>query len=158
MFRRRDRTRLDRVLAAVEIPALGLWLGAACGFAFVFAPAAFRIVGSVDLPQFAALTATVLRELAIVGPACGIVAIVAAILRARDAADRTNDIVRVGLVVIALALVAVETFAIVPQMAAMTDLRSPDYLALHHESSLVYGGSVLCVIAALILAAVRSDT
>ena len=42
MFRRANRTRLDRVLAAIEIPAIGLWLGALCGFAFIFAPAAFR--------------------------------------------------------------------------------------------------------------------
>ena len=42
MFRRAYRTRLDRILAAVEIPAIGLWLGALCGFAFIFAPAAFH--------------------------------------------------------------------------------------------------------------------
>jgi hypothetical protein len=69
MFRRTDRTRLDRVLAAIEIPALGLWVGALCGFAFIFAPAAFHIVS--DLTQFAALTSANLRALAFVGYACG---------------------------------------------------------------------------------------
>jgi hypothetical protein len=156
MFRRPDRSRLDRVLAAIEIPAIGLWLGALCGFAFVFAPAAFHIV--TDLPQFAALTATNLRTLADLGAICGTVAIVAALLRSRDAADRTNDICRAVLIVIALGLVGYETFAIVPAMAAIPDLRSDAYHDLHRQSSVVYGAVVICTLAALVLAAIRGDS
>jgi hypothetical protein len=156
MFGRAYRTRLDRVLAAVEIPAIGLWLGALCGFAFIFAPAAFA--GIPDVSQFATLIAANLRTLAELGAICGGLAIVVALIRSFDAADRTNDIVRAGLLLVALLLVAYETFAIVPAMAAIADLHSPEYAALHGRSSQVYGGVVLLALAALVMAAVRGDT
>lgn len=155
MFRRANRSRLDRILAAVEIPALGLWLGALCGFAFIFAPAAFSIVP--DLKQFASLTTANLRVLGDVGAVCGGIAIVVALIRSLDAADRTIDIVRAVLVLVALLLVAYETFAIVPAILAITDVHSADFAALHQRSSQVYGGVVIFALAALILAAVRSD-
>ena len=155
MFRRANRSRLDRILAAVEIPALGIWLGALCGFAFVFAPAAFRLVP--DLGAFAALIAANLRALATIGAACGGVAIVVALLRSVSAADRTNDIARVVLIVIALALVAYETFAIVPTMVAITDVHGSAYHDLHGLSTKVYGAVVLLGFAALVLAAVREE-
>jgi hypothetical protein len=155
MFRRAYRTRLDRLLAAIEIPALGLWLGALGGFAFVFAPAAFRLVP--DVTQFANLTSTNLRALGGIGAVCGGIAIAVAVLRSSDAADRTNDIVRAGLVLIALLLVAYETFAIVPAMATIADVRSPDFAELHHRSTMVYGGVLVLGLTALIMAAVRGD-
>ena len=155
MFRRAYRTRLDRILAAIEIPALGLWLGALCGFAFIFAPAAFANVS--DITQFATLIAANLRALALFGAVCGGLAILAALARSIDAADRTSDIVRAGLVLVALVLVAYETFAIVPAMAAIADLHSPEYAALHGRSTQVYGGVVLLAFAALVTSAVRGD-
>lgn len=155
MFRRAYRTRLDRILAAVEIPAIGLWLGALCGFAFIFAPAAFRLVP--DITQFANLTVTNLRVLADVGAVCGGVAIVVALVRSRDASDRTNDIVRAALILLALLLVAYETFAIVPAMTAITDVHSPGFAELHQRSSQVYSGVLVLALVALIMAAVRGD-
>src|SRR5476649_91173 len=151
MFRRAYRTRLDRILAAVEIPAIGLWLGALCGFAFIFAPAAFALVP--DITQFANLTAANLRVLAYVGAICGGLAIVIALVRSFDAADRTNDIVRAALILIALLLVAYETFAIVPALATITDLHSADFAELHQRSTQVYGGVVVLALAALVMAA-----
>jgi len=155
MFRSAHRTRLDRILAAVEIPAMGLWLGALCGFAFIFAPAAFALVP--DISQFANLTTANLRVLAEVGAVCGGLTIVVALVRSLDAADRTNDIVRAALILLALLLLAFETFAIVPAMAAITDVHSPDFADLHQRSMEVYGGVVALVLAALIVAAVRRD-
>jgi hypothetical protein len=155
MFRRAYRTRLDRILAAVEIPAIGLWLGALCGFAFIFAPAAFRLVP--DLTQFASLTAANLRVLGDVGAVCGGLAIVVALARSFDASDRTNDIIRAALILVALLLVAYETFAIVPALTAITDVHSPEFAELHHRSSQIYGGVVVLALAALIMAAVRGD-
>lgn len=157
MFRRRrgDRAGWDRVLAAIEIPVLGLWLGALCGFAFIFAPAAFHLVP--DITQFAALTGANLDALARLGAVCGGLGIAIAVLRARTAGDRTNDIVRAALIVLALGLVAYETFAIVPAMAALPDLRGDAYRALHGRSTLVYGGVVLLDLAALVMAAIRGD-
>ena len=156
MFRRTDRTRLDRVLAAVEIPALGLWLGALCGFAFIFAPAAFHVV--TDLTQFAALTSANLRVLANVGYVCGGLAIVLALARSREASDRTNDLVRALLVLIALGFVTYDMAAIVPAMAALPDVHADAYHALHGRSTVVYGGAVVCATAALVLAAVRTES
>jgi hypothetical protein len=143
-------------LAAIEIPALGLWLGALCGFAFVFAPAAFRLV--TDLTQFAALTSANLRTLATVGYVCGGITIVVALLRSREAADRTNDIVRAALVLVALGFITYEMLVIVPAMAAIPDYQSDAYHQLHGQSTAIYGGAVLAALAALVLAAVRSDT
>lgn len=149
----RSYGRLDRVLAAIEIPALGLWLGALIGFAFIFAPAAFRIV--TDVERFATLTATVLATLSIVGYVCGGIAIVVALLRSRDAGDRVPDVIRAALVVIALGLVFYQSHAIVPEMAAMRDPHSDSYHALHNRSTLIYGGVLVLGLAALIAAAVR---
>jgi hypothetical protein len=153
MFRRANRTRLDRVLAAIEIPAIGLWLGALCGFAFIFAPAAFALVP--DTTQFANLTATNLRALSYVGAVCGGLGIVIALVRSGDAADRTNDIGRAGLLLVALLLVAYETYAVIPAMTAIPDVHSADFAALHQRSTQVYGGVVVLTLAALVLAAVR---
>lgn len=155
MFRRAYRSRLDRILAAVEIPALGLWLGAMCGFAFITAPAAARTV--TEAAQFAALTTYTLAVLADVGYVCGGLAIAAALLRSRDAADRTSDILRAGLLVVALGLVAYESLAIVPELTAVGDVHSDAFRTLHDRSTAVYGGVVLLGMVALIMAAVRTD-
>lgn len=155
MFRRAYRSRLDRVLAAVEIPALGLWLGAMCGFAFITAPAAARTIP--DAGQFAALTTSTLAVLADVGYVCGGLAIAAALLRSREAADRTNDILRAGLLVVALCLVAYESLAIVPELTTISDLHGDAFRSLHDRSTFVYGGVVFFGIVALVMAAVRTD-
>jgi hypothetical protein len=155
MFRRAHRTRLDRLLAAVEIPALGLWLGALCGFAFIFAPAAFRIV--TDPGQFAGLIVSNLQTLALAGAACGGLAFVVALVRSFDAADRTNDIVRAALILVALLLVWYETAGIVPALSAIADVQSSAFAELHQRSTQIFGGIVVLVLAALVMATVRGD-
>lgn len=153
---RRDASGLrDRVLAAIEIPALGIWTGTLIGFAFVSAPIAFRTLGTVDLGRFAVLIAANIEVLTLLGYALGGLAIVTALLRAMRAADRTWDAVRAVLVLIALGLATYERQAIVPQMTATTDVRSAEYHALHKRSTNVYGGVVLLAFAALVLAAAR---
>ena len=84
-------------------------------------------------------------------------AIISALIRARDAADRTNDIGRAVLILIALLLVAYDTMAIVPAMEAILDVHSGAYHDLHSRSTQVYGGVVLLALIALIMAAVRGD-
>jgi hypothetical protein len=54
-------------------------------------------------------------------------------------------------------LVWFETRAIVPAMAAISDLGSPEYHALHQRSTLVYGGVVVLGFAAIVMAAARRD-
>jgi hypothetical protein len=147
----------DRVLAAIEIPALGLWLGALAGFAFISAPLAFRIVAPLDIARFAALTAQTLGTLTVWGYVLGGVAIVVVVLRSAGAGDRTWDFGRAVLLAAALGLAAYQQGAIVPAMTATTDVRSAEYRALHQRSTQIYGTVVVLVFAALILAAVRRD-
>lgn len=152
-----NRSRVDRILAAIEIPALGLWLGALCGFAFIFAPIAFRIVAPTDVGRFAALTSAILGALAVMGYVCGGVAIVMALWRSRDAGDRIFDFVRATLIAVALALVWFQSRAIVPAMAAVSDVTSPAYHALHGRSTLVYGSVVVLGLVAIVMAAARRE-
>lgn len=152
-----NRSRADRILAAIEIPALGLWLGALCGFAFIFAPIAFRIVAPTDVGRFAALTSAILAALAVVGYVCGGVAILMALARSRDAGDRIFDFVRALCVAIALALVWFQSRTIVPAMAAVSDVASPEYHALHNRSTFVYGGVVVLGLIAIVMAAARRE-
>jgi uncharacterized protein DUF4149 len=156
-MRREPSGLRDRVLAAIEITTLGIWLGALVGFAFVFAPIAFRLIAPLDVARFAALTANSVAALTLWGYALGCVAIVTALLRSIDAGDRTWDFVRAVLVALALGFAAFEQHAIVPAMQATTDFRSPEYHALHQRSSAVYGGAVILVLAALALAAARRE-
>jgi len=153
-----NRSRTDRILAAIEIPALGLWLGALCGFAFIFAPAAFRIVAPADIARFAALTAAALGMLAPAGYIFGGVAIVIALVRSREAGERTFDFTRVLLVLIALALVWFESATIVPAMVATTDFNSAAYHSLHERSRIVYGTVLVLGLVALVMAAARKDS
>jgi Domain of unknown function (DUF4149) len=147
----------DRVLAAVEIPALGIWLGALAGFAFVSAPLAFRLVAPLDVARFAALTAQSVGALTVWGYVLGALAVVAGLLRAVSAGDRTWDFARAALILVALALATYEQRAIVPQMEAASDVGSARYHALHQRSTLVYGGVVVLVLVALVAAAARRD-
>ncbi len=149
--------RRDRVLAAIEIPALGIWCGALVGFAFVSAPLAFRIVAPVDVARFAALTAQTLGSLTVWGYVLGGVALLAAILRSVGAGDRTWDFVRAALVALALGCATYEQRAIVPLMQASADVHSPAYAALHQRSTVVYGAGLLLVLAALVMAAIRRE-
>lgn len=155
MFRRASRSRLDRFLAAVEVAALGLWIGALCGFAFVTAPATFRTVS--DPGQIARLTTATLETLADVGYGCGGLAIVAAVVRARDASEPRSDLLRAGLVLIALGLVAYLSVGIIPAMVAIPDVHSAAFGALHLRSTLVYGGVVVLGFIALVMTAARVD-
>src|ERR1700681_139605 len=147
----------DRVLAAIEIPALGVWLGALVGFAFVSAPLAFRIVAPLDVGRFAALTAQTLGALTIWGYVLGGIAILVVVLRSASAGDRTWDFGRAVLLALALGLSFYQQRAIVPAMIAAPDVHGDEYRALHQRSTQVYGAVVVFVFAALVLAAVRRD-
>jgi hypothetical protein len=149
--------RRDRVLAAIEIPALGIWLGALAGFAFISAPLTFHALASLDGRRFADLTAHTLAVLTLWGYVLGAIAIVTALLRAASAGDRTWDLVRAVLVAVALGLATYEQRAIVPLMQAMTDLHDPAYHALHQRSMLVYGAVAILVLVTLVVAAARRD-
>ena len=155
-MRTRGPERRERILAAIEIPALGIWLGALLGFAFVFAPLAFRIVAPGDLGRFATLIAGSIATLTLWGYVLVGIAIVVAVLRAAGAADRTWDAVRLVLMLGALALITWERQGVVPAMETSRDVTSPAYRALHARSTEIYGGAALLALVALILAASRA--
>lgn len=157
MVRRDASGRRDRILAAIEILALGIWVGSLVAFAFVFAPLAFRLIAPLDVTRFGALIARTLGALSQWGYALGGVAVLTALLRAIDAGDRVWDIARAGLVVVALGLTTIEQRAIVPRMEATTDVNSDAYRALHRESTQIYGGALIFGLAALALAAARRE-
>jgi hypothetical protein len=157
MMRSAASGRRDRVLAAIELPALGIWLGSLLGFAFISAPLSFRLVAPLDLARFASLTTATLGELTVWGYVLGGIAILAALARAIDAGDRTWDAARILLVALALGLVTYEQQAVVPAMRAITDLTSPAYHDLHVRSTGVYGAAVLLILVALVLGALRHD-
>lgn len=155
---RRDASRSrDRVLAAIEIPALGIWLGALLGFAFVAAPLAFRLIAPLDVGRFAALIAGQLAVLTKWGYALGGIALLAALLRAVRAGDRTWDFARAAIIAAALALSTYHQRVIVQAMQRTPDIASPAYHALHARSTQVYGAVVLLGLIALVLAAARRD-
>ena len=149
--------RRDRVLAAIEIPALGIWLGALVGFAFISAPLAFRLVAPLDVARFAGLIAGTVADLTVWGYVLGGIAILVALVRASFAGDRVWDAARIVLVAIALVLTFYHQHAVVPAMLAVPDFTSPAYHALHARSTQIYGAALLCVLAALVLAASRRD-
>jgi predicted acyltransferase len=147
----RDRT--DRILAAIEIPALGIWTGAQIGFAFLFAPIAFKALA--DPQRFGGVVAPIFAALGTLGYACLGVALAVAIVRAARADERTADIFRSLAILIALGLLFYHQRTIVAAMAAIPDVASAPYHALHDRSRIVYGGIVLLSLGALIAAAAR---
>jgi hypothetical protein len=156
-MRRPGSGQRDRVLAAIEIPALGIWAGALAAFAFVFAPQAFRLVAPLDVGRFATLIAQNVFALTLWGYVLGGVALIAAIARSVPASDRRWDLARAALIIVALALATYQERGIMPAMAAVTDVHGEYYHALHAASTRVYGAVALCVLIALVLAAARRD-
>ena len=155
---------LARIFAVAETLVLAVWIGGLAGFAFVFAPIAFRLV--TDLDRFATITSRSILSLTQIGYVCGTIAIVAAFARSRATASPRLAYARIGLIVIAMGLSAYDANTILPQMQAAsaafgvpfddvpkTDPRRVAYAAMHQKSSRVYGGALLLAAAALALAA-----
>ena len=132
------------------------------GFAFVFAPIAFRIVPQMD--TFATLIGAAIRGIAAFGNVCGGIAAGASLVRAIAPEARALAIGRIALVAVGLSASAYETAAIIPRMEATAaripgpidsvpkdDPRRAAYDAQHEQSSRVYGLAFLCVLAAVAL-------
>ncbi len=159
---------IERVCSVVETTVLGVWAGAMAGFAFLFAPAAFRIVTNTD--TFATLIAKSIGNVGTFGVGCGAAAIACALMRATRRTARTAAFVRIVLVSSALAAGAYETGSVIPRMQATaaqipgpldsvpkTDPRRTAYDAQHRTSSRVYGVALLCVLAAAAFSSFRRD-
>ncbi len=155
---------LERIAIVVESLALSLWTGAMAGFAFIFAPIAFRTIGNVT--TFGAVTGNVLRTLSTFGTACGLVALAASFLRPWERETLRLRLLRGGLIVIAFGATSYERQSVLPKMEAAAalipgaidsvpkeDPRRVAYDAEHSNSTRVYGLAFLCVAAATVLVA-----
>ena len=134
------------------------------GFAFIFAPIAFRTIG--NMTTFGATTSGVLSALGTFGACCGGISIVAGFGRGNASEVVRLRIVRAALVVVAFGASTYEQRAILPQMNAIAaqipgaidsvpkeDPRRVVYDAAHGSSTRVYGFAFLCVAAATALTA-----
>jgi hypothetical protein len=136
------------MLSVIRLLALGLWVGAMAGFAFIFAPIAFRTIGPT--PQFAAMIASTVGVLTTFGYACALIAALAT-LPALKAHPRHSAAV-LALLVLMTVFGFYETHAIVPLMQSTT-LQTPAYDALHRRSSSVYSVILVSGIVAFIVSA-----
>jgi len=155
---------LERIAIVIQSLALALWMGAMAGFAFIFAPIAFRTIGNMN--EFAAVTSGVLRSLSIFGGVCGTLAILASIARSWTGENGRVRILSNVLIVVAFGATAYEQQIILPRMEATAaqipgaidsvpkeDPRRVAYDAQHSASTRVYGLAFLCVAAATALVA-----
>lgn len=160
--------KVSSALGAVEIGATALWVGASAGFAFVYAPIAFKLV--TDRDTFAELTGQTLARLAALTFAAGGAAVGAALLRAAAGSEaRKSDVIRALVGSAALAAIAYHETAVVPAMSeaqramggsfkavAEDDPARIAYRKKHEVSRSVYGGALLLGVTQLLLAATRT--
>jgi hypothetical protein len=156
-MRTRSSGGRDRILAAFEVTGLGVWVGAIIEFAFVEAPRAFHLVAPLDVGRFSELIADSIGELTVLGYVLGGIALLAVIARASFAGDRRYDMVRGLLIALALGVSVVHATVIMPAIGKISDVRSPAFTAMHHNSSTVYSVVLLLTLAALIMGAARAQ-
>lgn len=129
------------MLTVLRTFAFGLWVGAMTGFAFIFAPIAFRTIGPT--PAFAATIASSIGALTAFGYGCAALAVVTSAL---EVPRSRRMIVPLAAALVMAALGYYETAVIVPSMQH-TPLQTPAYDALHRRSSGVYSAILLLGIA-----------
>jgi hypothetical protein len=138
----------DRVLAAIELPALGIWLGALAGFAFVAAPVTFRIIAPVDVERFSTVIVGQLGILTTWGYVLGAIAFITELLQRAPG--------RAVLVAVAIALAFYHQHVVVQAMLGIADVTSPAYRALHGRSTQIYGAVVVLLLVTTVWAAASS--
>ena len=150
---------MSTFLRAIEFLGLSLWLGSDVFLSFVVAPGAFRILSSRD--QAGAMVGYSLNAMHIGGILCGLVALLARLLRTKTFASLATP---AGLcVVLMVALTAISQFTVSPKMAALRaqmgsiQATAPDsplfaqFGRLHAISVLLESGVLLAGIAAIYL-------
>ncbi|MDQ2872913.1 MAG: DUF4149 domain-containing protein [Candidatus Eremiobacteraeota bacterium] len=140
------------MLSMLRVLALGLWVGAMTGFAFIFAPIAFHTIGPTA--SFAATIASSVQAITIFGYICAAVAIGVSIVLMRAMPRRSFAIIVLAAIMSALGFY--ESHAIVPLMQS-TPLQTPAYDALHRRSSSIYSVVLIAGLAAFVLAAWHRD-
>jgi len=138
---------MERAFAVVEAVALGLWVGALAGFAFVFAPAAFDRLP--DTAQFGALVGVVLARLNWLGYVCCAIALLSVFVRSReDASLGRGSALRALLIVAMLVIVVIEAQIVFPAVHDATGLARNN---LHSLSTGLYAAVMVLGVVALAL-------
>jgi uncharacterized membrane protein len=147
------------MLRTIEFLGLSLWLGSDVFLSFVVAPGAFSLFGSRD--QAGAMVGFALGRMHFIGVVCGIVILLARLLRTRTFASLVAPAALC--VVLMIALTVVSQQAVSPKMAALrTQMGSiqataPDnplrveFDRLHQRSVMLESGVLLAGFAAMYL-------
>jgi uncharacterized membrane protein len=154
--------RMANWLRTMEFLGLSLWLGSDVFLSFVVAPGAFRILASRD--QAGAIVGFGLGRMHLMGVACGIVILLARLVRTRTFASLVAPAALC--VVLMILLTVVSQQAVSPKMAALrmqmgsiqafqtTVADSPllaEFSRLHRISVSLESGVLLAALAALYL-------
>ena len=106
---------MSTFLRTIEFLCLSLWLGSDVFLSFMVAPGAFRILSSRD--QAGAIVGYSLTRMHLVGIACGIVLLLARLLRSRMFASLLTPAALC--VVLMIALTAISQFTVSAKMAML---------------------------------------
>jgi hypothetical protein len=106
---------MSTMLRTIEFLGLSLWLGSDVFLSFVVAPGAFSLLGSRD--QAGAMVGFALGRMHFIGVVCGIVILVARLLRTRTFASLVAPAALC--VVLMIALTVVSQQGVSPKMAAL---------------------------------------
>jgi uncharacterized membrane protein len=147
------------ILRTIEFLSLSLWLGSDVFLSFVVAPGAFRILGSRD--QAGAIVGFALWRMHFIGVVCGIVILLARLLRMKTFVGLVTPAALC--VVLMIALTVVSQHAVSPKMATLrvqmgsiqaTAEDSPllaEFNRLHRISVMLESGVLLAGFAAMCL-------
>jgi uncharacterized membrane protein len=150
---------MSTLLRTVEFLCLSLWLGSDVFLSFVVAPGAFRMLGSRD--QAGAMVGYSLGVMHIGGIVCGMVFLVARLVRTKTFASFVT--LAALCVVVMIALTAISQFTVSARMAELrvqmgsiqaTAAESPllaEFSRLHRISVSLESGVLLAGIAAIYL-------
>jgi hypothetical protein len=149
------------ILSAIEFLCLGLWLGSDVFLSFVVAPGAFRVLGSRDAAG--AIVGYSLARMHLLGVVCGIVFLLARLVRTRTFASFVAPVALC--VVLMIALTVASQVGVSPRMAMLrvqmgsiqaTAEDSPllaEFSRLHRISVSLESGVLLAGFAAMYLMA-----
>jgi uncharacterized membrane protein len=147
------------ILRALEFLGLSVWLGSDIFLSFVVAPGAFQVLGSRD--QAGAIVGYSLARMHWMGVICGVVILLARVLRTRSMSEVGAPVGICVLVMMALTLIS--QIAVSPKMAVLrvkmgsieaTAPRSPllaEFARMHTISVGLESGVLLAGLAALFL-------
>ncbi|HET8923267.1 MAG TPA: DUF4149 domain-containing protein [Candidatus Acidoferrum sp.] len=150
---------MSTLLRTIEFLSLSLWLGSDVFLSFVVAPGAFRILGSRD--QAGAIVGFSLGRMHVLGMACGVMFLLARLVRTRTFASFVTPAAL--WVVLMIALTAISQYTVSAKMAALrvqmgsiqaTAAENPllmEFSRLHRISVSLESGVLLAGFAAIYL-------